>query len=153
MEEGEAEPGEMPSLKRPNPITWQTPPKKQRVADASDESPADSADIGQEGRQAGGASASRAASSKQPQPSPAKGEPACFWAWHFSPGKNNISRAGPFHCNQLDWAQSLWAVWAAVPPWYLVHHAKGDTVPQNYWQQIGHDRGIEARYGVYEHFG
>lgn len=62
----------MPSLKRPNPITWQTPPKKARVADASDESPADSADARQD-RQAGSASASRAASSKQPQPSPAKG--------------------------------------------------------------------------------
>ena len=72
MEEGEAEPGEMPSLKRPNPITWQTPPKKPRVADASDESPAGSADVRQD-RQAGSASASRAASAKQPQPSPAKG--------------------------------------------------------------------------------
>ena len=73
MEEGEAEPGEMPSLKRPNPITWQTPPKKPRVADASDESPADSADARQ-GREAGSVSASRAASSHQQQPSPAKGE-------------------------------------------------------------------------------
>lgn len=75
LEEGEAEPGEMQSLKRPNPITWQTPPKKPRVADASDESPADSAG-GRQGRDAGSMSASRAASSKQPQPSPAKGEPA-----------------------------------------------------------------------------
>ena len=72
MEEGEAEPGEMPSLKRPNPITWQTPPKKPRMADASDESPADSADVRQD-REAGSVSASRAASLKQPQPSPAKG--------------------------------------------------------------------------------
>ena len=74
MEEGEAEPGEMPSLKRPHPITWQTPPKKQRVADASDESPADNAGVRQDGRQAGGVSASRTPATKQPQPSPAKGK-------------------------------------------------------------------------------
>ena len=68
MEEGEAEPGEMPSLKRPNPITQQTPPKKQRVGDVSDASPDDTPE-----RQAGSTSASRANSSRQPQPSPAKG--------------------------------------------------------------------------------
>ncbi len=84
MEEGEAEPGEMPSLKRPNPITWQTPPKKPRIADASDESPAGSADVRQD-RQAGSASASRAASSKQPQPSPAKGvSNVCVVAWSLN---------------------------------------------------------------------
>jgi len=73
MEEGEAEPGEMPGLKRPNPITWQTPPKKQRVADASDDSPADSAEVKQ-GCEAESVSASRANSSRVPQPSPVKGE-------------------------------------------------------------------------------
>jgi hypothetical protein len=68
MEEGEAEPGEMPRLKRPNPIARQTPPKKQRVGDVSDASPNDTPE-----RQAGSTSASRANSTRQPPPSPAKG--------------------------------------------------------------------------------
>ena len=68
MEEGEAEPGEMPSLKRLNPIARQTPPKKQRVGDVNDASPDDTPE-----RQAGSTSASRANSSRQPQPSPANG--------------------------------------------------------------------------------
>ena len=72
MEEGEAEPGEMPSLKRPNPITWQTPPKKQRVAHGSDDSPADSAGARQP-KEPGSMSASRANSALPPQPSPAQG--------------------------------------------------------------------------------
>ena len=72
MEEGEAEPGEMPSLKRPNPITWQTPPKKPRVAGGSDESPADTVGARQP-KEAGSMSASRANSARPPQPSPTQG--------------------------------------------------------------------------------
>lgn len=84
MEEGEAEPGEMlPSLKRPNPITWQTPPKKARLAPdaAGDDSPADSADV----RQPGSVSASRVNSSRPTLPSPAKGT-ASRRHFYFEPG-------------------------------------------------------------------
>ena len=81
MEEGEAEPGEMPSLKRPNPITWQTPPKKQRVDNGSDDSPADSAGARQP-KEPGSMSASRANSARPPQPSPALGASnICHLTW------------------------------------------------------------------------
>ena len=125
LEEGEAEPGEMPSLKRPHPITWQTPPKKPRVADASDESPADSA-AGRQGREAGSAPASRAASSKQPQPSPAKGE-STYLARSTAVVASHACEACMQHCTQVQrpacscghtllvWDRTL----QATAPWHV----------------------------------